>query len=234
MLNLYPTDPTADLFIPPAVDSMGKPIRSDVFLLRFIKKNLESWIHYSKGRCHFPYLINDTNIRVSWRMESTGWGNRDFSPGFLGRLGHKLAFIFCVCRSKDFVPDLPVEYDRIVDYDAARSDVIRRVVSSCAGNAVFHSFLVPSMDTGMPYSITMEGSILIQLEPYIGACKMSGSDFGMIYNQECHIMPSCASQDFLVVKDLAPILDRINDHDLISYTTAGQSCQRGTFSSLAV
>lgn len=31
MLNLYPTYPTADLFIPPTVDSMGKPIRSDVF-----------------------------------------------------------------------------------------------------------------------------------------------------------------------------------------------------------
>ena len=45
-------------------------------------------------------------------------------------------------------------------------------------------------------------------------------------------MYSCASEDFLVVKDLAPILDRINDHDLVSYTTAGQSCQRGTFSSL--
>ena len=105
----------------------------------FIKKNLESWIHYSKGRCHFPYLINDTNIR-------------------------------------DFVPDLPAEYDRIVDYDAARSDVIRY--------ALLHHHGGIYLDT-----------------------------------------------DFLVVKDLAPILDRINDHDLISYTTAGQSCQRGTFSS---
>ena len=38
------------------------------------------------------------------------------------------------------------------------------------------------------------------------------------------------SQDFLVAKDLAPILDRINDHDLISYTTSGQSCRRGSFS----
>ena len=64
----------------------GKTHSFGCFLLRFIKKNLESWIHYSKGRCHFPYLINDTNIRVSWRMESTGWGNRDFSPGFRGRL----------------------------------------------------------------------------------------------------------------------------------------------------
>lgn len=41
------------------------------------------------------------------------------------------------------------------------------------------------------------------------------------------------SEDFLVAKDLSPILDRIDDYDLVSYTTSGQSCQKGTFSSLS-
>ena len=41
------------------------------------------------------------------------------------------------------------------------------------------------------------------------------------------------SEDFLVAKDLSPILDRIDDHDLVSYTTIGQSCRKGTFSSLS-
>lgn len=163
-------------------------------------------------------------------------GKPRFFSRFPGQVGsHKLAFIFCVCRSKDFVPDLPVEYDRIVDYDAARSDVIRRVVSSCWKRRfpglpcafLGHCRYALLHHHGGIYLDTV-GTLLFV------ACKMSGSDFGMLYNQECHIMPSCASQDFLVVKDLAPILDRINDHDLISYTTAGQSCQRGTFSSLAV
>ena len=34
-------------------------------MLRFIQKNMESWIHYAKGRCHFPWLINATNIRAA-------------------------------------------------------------------------------------------------------------------------------------------------------------------------
>lgn len=106
----------------------------------FIKKNLESWIHYAQGRCHFPWLINETNIRV-------------------------------------FIPDLPAEYDRMpLDYDAAKSDVVRYAL-------LYHH--------------------------------------GGIY----------LDTDFLVAKDLSPILDRIDDHDLVSYTTFGQSCRKGTFSS---
>ena len=135
-------------------------------------------------------------------MESTGWGNRDFSPGFLGRLGHKLAFIFCVCRSKDFVPDLPVEYDRIVDYDAARSDVIRRVVSSCwkrrfprlPGAFLGHRYALLHHHGGI-YLDTV-GTLLF------GACKMSGSDFGMLYNAMlCIFVPL---RIFLLSKILHP------------------------------
>lgn len=37
--------------------------------------------------------------------------------------------------------------------------------------------------------------------------------------------------DFLAVKDMDPILELIPSHDLVSYTTQGQSCQLGTFSS---
>lgn len=37
--------------------------------------------------------------------------------------------------------------------------------------------------------------------------------------------------DFLVVKDMAPILDRLQDHDLISYSTQEQNCEKGSFSS---
>ena len=40
-------------------------------------------------------------------------------------------------------------------------------------------------------------------------------------------------EDFLVAQDLAPILDRIDDHDIVSYTTTGQACHRGSFSILA-
>lgn len=106
----------------------------------FIQKNMESWIHYAKGRCHFPWLINATNIRA-------------------------------------FIPDLPAEYDRMpLDYDAAKSDVVRYAL-------LYHH--------------------------------------GGIY----------LDTDFLVAKDLSPILDRIDDHDLVSYTTIGQSCRKGTFSS---
>lgn len=38
------------------------------------------------------------------------------------------------------------------------------------------------------------------------------------------------SEDFLVARDLSPVLDRIEDHDIVSYTTTGQACHRGTFS----
>jgi len=37
--------------------------------------------------------------------------------------------------------------------------------------------------------------------------------------------------DFLAVKDLSPILDKMDTYDLMSYTTAGQSCEQGSFSS---
>lgn len=37
--------------------------------------------------------------------------------------------------------------------------------------------------------------------------------------------------DFLVVKDMSPILDRMNNYDLMSYTVSGQSCETGSFSS---
>ncbi|CAE7404082.1 unnamed protein product [Symbiodinium sp. CCMP2456] len=104
----------------------------------FISKNLESWLHYSHGRCHFPWMINDTNIRA-------------------------------------FIPDLPAEFERM-PYDAAKSDIVR---------------------------------------------------YALLYHHGGMYLDT----DFLVAKDLAPILDRINDHDLISYTTSGQSCRRGSFSS---
>eukprot|EP00913_Durusdinium_trenchii_P017885 g16805.t1 len=106
----------------------------------FIQKNLESWVHYSQGRCRFPWLINETNIR-------------------------------------EFIPDLPAEYDRMPpDYDAAKSDVVRYAL-------LYHH--------------------------------------GGIY----------LDTDFLVARDLSPVLDRIEDHDIVSYTTTGQACHRGTFSS---
>ncbi|CAE7409165.1 unnamed protein product [Symbiodinium natans] len=104
----------------------------------FISKNLESWRHYSHGRCHFPWMINDTNIR-------------------------------------EFIPDLPAEFERM-PYDAAKSDIVR---------------------------------------------------YALLYHHGGMYLDT----DFLVAKDLAPILDRIDDHDLISYTTSGQACRRGSFSS---
>ncbi|CAE7387328.1 unnamed protein product [Symbiodinium pilosum] len=104
----------------------------------FISKNLESWIHYSNRRCHFPWMINDTNIRA-------------------------------------FIPDLPLEFERM-PYDAAKSDIVR---------------------------------------------------YALLYHHGGMYLDT----DFLVAKDLSPILDRIEDHDLISYTTSGQACRRGSFSS---
>lgn len=62
--------------------------------------------------------------------------------------------------------------------------------------------------------------------PYV-ACKSDFVRYAVLYHHGGVYMDT----DFLVVKDLDEIIDLIPSHDLISYTTSGQHCKAGSFSS---